>query len=345
MMPFLAVARNDRRQLERLGDVGIAPAQVADPELRVPCQVAHSLWREAVSDDGDLSLGIRASLAMDRSALDVSMLAARSCATLRAGIACGIRLMDLNDQSLAVQLIEHGQNAVWRCWRTDGTDLAVVNDFTLASTSMMIRECMTRQSDLLEVHFTHRAATDAAAYARVFGDTEIKLGMPYNALVFRRSALDEPKPRAHPGLQALYEARATALLRRLRGPESFLERVQYVIGMQLRLGDPSMTSVAHALGLSVATLRRHLQREQAVFSDMLEQVRRSLAEEQLANTNMSMNEIARSLGFAHVTAFYRAFPRWFQDATPTELRARMRAGEYIGISSADRAKPPGPRRG
>jgi AraC-like DNA-binding protein len=330
IVPFLEVWGSEPAQLKRLGRRGIGPADLVNPDLRVPCRVALELLSQAVTASGDEALGIKAGEAVDPGALDVAVLAARSCATLRDGIACALRFVDLSDESLRAQLVEEGERAVWRCWRADDANLPASNDFTLASTYMLIRACTERPVELLEVHFKHAHATSAAAYGRVFDGAPIKLGMPYNALVFRRSALDEVLTRAHSGLQIAYEARASALLRRLHAPESVADRVQQIAAAQLRLrhdGATSMTGIARELGVSVATLRRHLQREGRGFSDILEHVRRCLAEEQLCNTDMSIMEVSRSLGFSHVAAFYRAFRRWFHGITPTELRARTRDGE------------------
>lgn len=338
IVPFLEVSGSQPAQLKQLARCGIGPTDLVDPELRVPCRVARTLLQQAVTASGDDALGIKAGEAIDPGVLDVAVLAARSCATLRDGIACALRFVDLSDESLRAQLVEEGERATWRCWRAEDENLPASNDFTLASTYLLIRAFTERPVELLEVHFKHAHATCAAAYGRVFDGALIKLGMPCNALVFRRSALDEQLMRAHSGLQSAYEARASTLLRRLHAPESLAERVQQIAAAQLRLGlargptseagllATSMTGIARELGVSVATLRRHLQREGQSFSDILEQVRRCLAEEQLCNTDMAVMDVSRSLGFSHVAAFYRAFRRWFHGMTPTELRARARGG-------------------
>jgi AraC-like DNA-binding protein len=326
IVPFLEVTGSHPMQLTRLQTRGIGLADLANPEQRVSCRVAGELLREAVAASGDATLGLKAGEAIDP--LDVTTLAARSCATLRDAIACVQRFMALSDESLRAQLVEEGTRAIWRSWHTEDLDLPAINDFTLASACALIRACTMQPLVLLEVHFKHRVASDSATYARVFAGAEIKLGMPCNALVFRRSALDQVLTRAHPGLQTAFEARASSLLRRLQSPANVTERVQQVTAAQWRAGEASMSSVARELGVSVATLRRHLQREGIGFSDIDEEVRRGLAEDQLSNTDMPVSEVARSLGFSHAAAFYRAFRRWFAGMTPTELRARARATQH-----------------
>jgi AraC-like DNA-binding protein len=119
-----------------------------------------------------------------------------------------------------------------------------------------------------------------------------------------------------------------ALLARLQEP-SFAEQVQLKTAAHVRAGSASMTDVARALDLSVATLRRHLQREGKRFSDILCEARRDLAVDLLSNTSMSIADVARSVGFSHTAVFYRAFRRWFHDVTPTDLRGRARRHESL----------------
>lgn len=64
---------------------------------------------------------------------------------------------------------------------------------------------------------------------------------------------------------------------------------------------------------------------------MLDDTRRELAEQYLAQPNMTLLEIAYLLGFADPSNFFRAFRRWF-NATPGEYRARLQ--EMSSVSGA-----------
>jgi AraC-like DNA-binding protein len=291
--------------------------------MRIACRVAFDLLKDALVTHDQPLLGLRAGLKLKTWLLDVSLLAASSSATLRDGIACGLRFLELSDQSLEAQLSEDAERAVWRCWRADEYMFPALNDFTLASTFQLMRTGIAPRFELLEVHFAHEKATDLDAYVRLFGPVTFRFGVNSNALVFRSAMLDQPLLRAQPLMHTAYVERSTTLLNRLRGPDSMVGRVRQITITQLRMGDASMTSVAQALGVSVATLRRYLQREGNSFNDIFDVVRRDLAEEYLIHRSLPIAEVSRSLGFSHVAAFYRAFRRWFQGMTPTELRSRM----------------------
>ncbi|MNC61745.1 HTH-type transcriptional regulator VirS [compost metagenome] len=87
-------------------------------------------------------------------------------------------------------------------------------------------------------------------------------------------------------------------------------------------GEPKRETVAQALHLSQRTLQRRLQEEGTSFQTLLDDTRRELAEQYLAQPSMTLLETAYLLGFADPSNFFRAFRRWF-DATPGEYRTRM----------------------
>ena len=83
--------------------------------------------------------------------------------------------------------------------------------------------------------------------------------------------------------------------------------------------------IAAKLHLSTRTLQRRLLEEGAGFGDLLQSVRRELAENYVKDTQLNVSEIAYLLGFSDQANFTRAFKRWFGLA-PTEWRRRRAAG-------------------
>ncbi|PCA89694.1 AraC family transcriptional regulator, partial [Pseudomonas aeruginosa] len=73
---------------------------------------------------------------------------------------------------------------------------------------------------------------------------------------------------------------------------------------------PTLADMAAARSLSVASLRRQLQREGFSFQELKDEVRRSIAFERLRNTDLSIGEIAEQAGFQEASAFHRAFKQW-----------------------------------
>jgi AraC-like DNA-binding protein len=148
--------------------------------------------------------------------------------------------------------------------------------------------------------------------------------MGHNALVFLRAHLDAPMSHAHAGLQAAYEQHVSGLLSRLKRDEGVAGRVRAVLVEQLRAGDFSVTTVARRLAMSVTTLRRRLGEEDTSHREILDEVRRELAQSYLGDASLAISEVAFLLGFSHVTGLYKAFHRWSHGTTPAEFRAQLK---------------------
>lgn len=82
--------------------------------------------------------------------------------------------------------------------------------------------------------------------------------------------------------------------------------------------EPTLAGVAETLNVSPRSLQRHLAGEAKTFQDVLDEVRRALAQAWMDGQNQrirSLTELALCLGFSSSSAFSRAFRRWF-DMTP-----------------------------
>ena len=81
---------------------------------------------------------------------------------------------------------------------------------------------------------------------------------------------------------------------------------------------------SRALFVSPRTLARRLTREGSGFRRLREEVFAELAARQLAESGMSVESIAQSLGYCDSAAFRKAFRRWY-GASPAEYRAARNA--------------------
>lgn len=323
IIPFIRVTGTAPGDIAILAREGVGIRDFVDPDTRVSHRVMMELLASTIARLGDPLLGLRAAERVEAGDFDVLEYAARSCATVRDSINCGSRYMYLMHGAQESRLIEQGELATWELRITDNVEqLPAANDFALASATWFARRYTGERNVLREVHFRHPVATSASEYARVFDGAQIKLGRPHNALVFTRAHLDTPMSLAHEGLKAAFELHADAMLERLKRAVGIGGRVRQLLVEQLRAGDVSMTTVARRLAMSVATLRRRLGEENTSHSEILDDVRRELAERYLTDMTLAISEVAFLLGFSHVTAFYKAFRRWSQGTTPAEFRAQ-----------------------
>ena len=140
----------------------------------------------------------------------------------------------------------------------------------------------------------------------------------YSALTFPVRALDRAIPDADRSRweQAWHEAERA-------GPGDLVQQVARALRMLLLRGEFGGDEVAGLLAIHRRTLNRRLQAQGTTFREVLDDVRSSVARELLADSDISLDDIAASLGYAAVSPFMRAFRRWSGD-TPGQWRRRAR---------------------
>lgn len=321
-LPFFRVTGSDPHEVEILAREGITLRDFANPDTRIRHRASIELLERGLVRYGPL-LGLHAAERCEAGDFDALEYASRSCANLREANECSRRYMYLMHGAQEIRLIEEGDLAIWQQRITDDVPQPpAANDFALASAVVYARRYTGKPCRHIEVHFQHAVPTDMAEYVRFFGDARFRMGMPCNALIFERSQLDLPMSHAHPALHQAFEMHARALLERLKRTEGVSGRVRQLLVDQLRGGDVSMPTIARRLAMSVATLRRRLAEEGTSHTEILDDVRAELAQKYLLDPSLAISEVAFLLGFAHVTAFYKAFRRWSKGLTPAEFRAQ-----------------------
>ena len=71
--------------------------------------------------------------------------------------------------------------------------------------------------------------------------------------------------------------------------------------------------------MSTRTLRRRLLEHRTSYHEILDRVRRELADELLGDPDHKLSEVAFLLGFSDASAFHRAYVRW-TGRTPASRR-------------------------
>jgi AraC-like DNA-binding protein len=109
-----------------------------------------------------------------------------------------------------------------------------------------------------------------------------------------------------------------------KGSEAGVAKVRAVIAGLALAGTISLESAARQLDTSPRTLQRRLRQRGISFWILVEQSRFEIAGALLRETDLKVQEIAASIGYATPSAFARAFTRW-AGRSPTEYR-NARAG-------------------
>ena len=155
----------------------------------------------------------------------------------------------------------------------------------------------------------------------------VYFGAERNVVSFSAKWLDQRVERADPELRRILHDRVAEL--DAEYGEDFSLRVSAVIRSSLLAGDASPAHVSSRLAISARTLRRRLARYDTDFESLLDRTRLEVAGHLLANSAASMTQIAGLLGYAHSSAFSRAFRRW-TGKSPRDWRTERGCGQRAG---------------
>lgn len=193
-----------------------------------------------------------------------------------------------------------------------------------------------RTLPLEAVRFAFEAPPNGDAWERLFG-CPVEFGAGSSALVTSADTLDWPNVQSERSLEAFLKSAPYRLIVSAHGEQSLSDRVLALFGDDFSRPMPSAVETGRRLGLSVSTLRRRLVEEGASFQRLKDESRRTAAIRYLADTDLSLADIARLLGFDEPSAFFRAFRRW-TGMTPSRYRSSegvaARLNEYV-IRSGD----------
>ena len=206
-----------------------------------------------------------------------------------------------------------------------------VRDF-YAARDLSVLPLLLRTAGLGESALTVRTRFDGVRGERLAAalqPLEVRTGTPQHTLCFPSAALSAALPTADPVTRAACARECERLVHSRRQP-TLSATVRSRLA-QAPAAMPGIEELADELHMSTRTLRRQLDHEQTSYRELRSEVTQTLAVELLSVVGLSVNEVARRLGYSDTTAFSHAFRRW----------TGRPAGEYRkGVStSADRHAP------
>jgi AraC-like DNA-binding protein len=177
------------------------------------------------------------------------------------------------------------------------------------------------------VTFTHPAPGPVDEHRRAFG-VEPRFGATENVLELPSAVLALAQRTADPLIGRLVERHARELARQLPVGAGAGASVRALLTRSLSTGASeasTLGAIANEMRMPARTLQRRLAADGTSFAALLDEVRRELALEHLAEPTTSVAEVAFALGFGDQTAFHRAFLRWM-GRTPGEYRKGVASG-------------------
>lgn len=305
---------------------GFAAESFAALADRIPLHTAVALLDNAIEVTGDGAFALRAGVGMEPSDYGLFQLLTGSAPTLRASIQLATRYMPLINDGATLSLVVQGDQAIWQhkpLHRTCSSPAA--DDYLVAAFLACAQHMLGFAAPPLEVWMMQAQPDHLGSHEQVFAATT-HFGKHCNAIVLPRAALDLPLVTASAPMLRVLERYAQESPPRIKHSSPFLSRVRDSLLSHLERGAP-LADIAHGLNLSASSLQRRLRALGTSHSEVLDDLRQERAVQLIADLELNISEIAFRLGFAHRTAFHRAFRRWL-GCSPSEYRAGIRRGEF-----------------
>jgi AraC-like DNA-binding protein len=277
-------------------------------------------FARAIELTGDPALGLHCGLTASQTSFGLMSALIAHAHDLRHGLALAAQFHPLLIERCGVRVEEQLGVAQLRCELEPlGAGDRSFVELVIAGLMRTLLSFGCAPHEIRAVCFKHARPAYYHAYASAFSGTE-RFAQPFNGIEFAASALDRPHLHRHAELHELVLAHAEQDLQRCSRPLTLTERVAALMSSRHASKLPDMVSAARELGISVRSLRRHLDQEGTTYRELTQSKLHACACSLLRNPNVSLQSVAFELGFSDATAFHRAFRRWTK-LTPAEYRA------------------------
>lgn len=292
---------------------GLTLRELSDPAREIAGAQEIGVLRNILREvDPQVSFGLLAGQRYRLTTMGMWGFAVLSSSTLGQAIEVGLRYFDLSYSFNRVRFeFEEGRGEGRLIY--DGSDNP--EDVRAALIERDLGALLAFQRDILGRTLPNRTLElemprpkYAAHFAELFR-APAHFGAERNCVSFDLTVLDLKQPLADEFGLRISEEQCRTLIEQRGEHTGVAGRVRIRI-----LRDPgeipSMQQVAAEFGMSTRTLRNRLYREQTSYRALVEGIRERLAEQLLATTRMTVDQIAGRLGYADTSSFISAFKRW-----------------------------------
>ncbi len=294
-----------------LAGTGITAAQLADPDHAVPAGAELRIVRNLQAARPDLdTLGLEAGRRYHLTTHGMWGFALASCRNGWEALDLGVAFLELT--WAFCHIYPHIHDGIGRMIFDDDQVPDDVRTFLvqreIASVVTIAREASGLTTAPAPTHLRQSPTASVTPFTEFLG-TPPTFDASTNYIEIPVALLDAPLPQADTHTAALTRAQLHELRAHWRARTGFAGRVRQLLTASP--GDmPGIEQVADRLHLSSRTLRRRLDGEGTTFRRLVDEVRQRLAEELLLAGDLSIEQIARRLGYNATPAFTTAFVRW-----------------------------------
>jgi len=304
-------------------DAGIDTDAMQDPHHRFDSDQLSMLWNVITAATGNEAVALESQENPRPAMLDLLTYTMMTAPTMRAALHRFIRYIRIVSDAASFAMEADARGGEWLRLFITGSSLPVPRqrfEFVLITILNVCRWIAGRTINPIGIELTHEEPGSTQAHARAFAGP-LRFSAASNGILFAAADLDAPLPASNPRLAEVHERYAAEFLQQM-DKDKLTSRVRELIVRSLPDGDPPRAAAAAALNISERTLQRRLQDEGTSFQQLLDDTRRDLARQFLAQEQIVLGQVAFMLGFADQSTFCRACQRWFA-TSPGQYRKQL----------------------
>lgn len=306
---------------ELLSGCGLLTADLENPARRFPSTLTALLWDLAIARSDKQNLGLNRDLIDRYGGIHSLGYAIMACPTLFEGLQTVKKYLAVLSEAPLFAMVKE-ERGYWIYGNLQGEKHAPRQrvEFGFLMVLMVCTWFTRTKIRPQEMEFIYPLPTNLQCYKDMFL-VDVRFNQQENRMLLSHRDLQLTLPCYDPLLassQANYLQQQLLLL----GHNTFRHQVFNEILQCLKAGEARRAEVARRLRLSERTLQRRLQEENISFQVLLDEARRELAKQYLADERLSLVEVADLLGFSDKSNLFRASRRWF-GVSPLQYRDKV----------------------
>lgn len=309
-------------QAQALERVGLSESDLVSHATRVSLNQVIQCYRNALRISADPRFAYRAGLRFHVSTYGMYGFAILSSTNFRQTMRFAESYHQLATPTAHISFKENGDRGEWTIVPTPHPDVDAalyrfIVELQFGVHTSLHRDVMGPSFEARELHVAYGPTDDARNYAEAFG-CQVVFGQAENKFVFDAKWLDGAPMLGNEVSYSLALDLCDQLVEEFQLRVGLVGKVREILLVNLAR-PTSFNAVARHLETSTRTLRRKLREENTSFRELVDELRMQMAIKYLRDTDLTVEEIAFSLGFSEAASFRQAFRRWTKGA-PIEFR-------------------------
>jgi AraC-like DNA-binding protein len=311
---------------EALGGVAISKSDLSSPQTRVSLNQIIECYRNASRLSRNSSFAYSTGQRFHVSTYGMYGFAILSSVDFRQTMRFAVNYHRLASPTAEIAFKEQDGRGKWTIApvahpRIDAALYRFLVELQFGSHMSLHRDIMGPSFVARELHVTYGPPEGTNTYPATFG-CEVRFGQRENQLLFDAGWLDGTPLLGNEISYSTLAKLCDELLKELKLHVGLAGKIREML--LVNLAQPTrFNALAKHLAMTPRTLRRKLQDENTSYRDLIDELRMHVAIKYLRDTQLTIDDIADSLGFSEAANFRHAFRRWTERA-PQDFRRMLK---------------------